>query len=295
MTSVGQTSGHGDRARNRGEPVRPVEVVREGFPRSGKVRTRYLDDDQEGLEEWVPKIRLVCRWEEAGAFQEGERRLLLAYEASGAIEETVPFRAAEWVFSAMYDVFGRELVMSGWRGIERELVTIRDFGNSAREMHLDPKQLLSEPYAFVDRHGNYWAPGTVAERIARLLCQRFPKEILRSVQADEQKWRQETVTYSDSSQEAFHRKWLDAHKPMSSLVREWCGEKAAKEFDEVTALREKIRRLRALVQSTAAWIREAGHPVKASTLLKQLNATQYGCGTVTPSGRRPNKGREMDS
>jgi hypothetical protein len=38
----------------------------------------------------------------------------------------------------------------------------------------------------------------------------------------------------------------------------------------VLALRRKVDRLRELVESTSRWLRDAGHPVKAARLLKEL-------------------------
>ncbi len=67
MSNVGRRFAYRERARSPGEPVRPVEVVKEGPPRSNKVRVRRLDGEYEGLEEWIPKVRLVTPWEEAEA------------------------------------------------------------------------------------------------------------------------------------------------------------------------------------------------------------------------------------
>ncbi len=58
--------------------------------------------------------------------------------------------------------------------------------------------------------------------------------------------------------------------PVHVLIREWCGHEASEEFDEVLALREEVDRLRNLVQETAWWLRNNGHPVKASLLRRQL-------------------------
>lgn len=65
--------------------MRPVEVVKEGPPRSNKVRVRRLDDEYEGLEEWVPKVRLVAPWDEVEALLEDERRMFEALDATGDV------------------------------------------------------------------------------------------------------------------------------------------------------------------------------------------------------------------
>jgi hypothetical protein len=56
-----------------------------------------------------------------------------------------------------------------------------------------------------------------------------------------------------------------------ALIREWCGEQAVREFDRVLELREEVDRLRGLIEDTARWLRDSGHPVKAALVLKQLD------------------------
>ena len=64
------------------------------------------------------------------------------------------------------------------------------------------------------------------------------------------------------------RKSLAEDEPALALAREWCGEQAAQEYDE---LRVEVMRLRRLIEDTADWINEHGNPQKAVTILKQLN------------------------
>jgi len=53
-------------------------------------------------------------------------------------------------------------------------------------------------------------------------------------------------------------------------LRQWCGQGAREEFDQVLALREEVDRLRDLLQHTAWWLKHNGHPVKAGLLRKDL-------------------------
>src|SRR5687767_4239338 len=101
MTRVGWRFAYRERAHTPGDPVRPVEVVMEGPPRSQKVKVRMLDGEYESLEQWVPQVRLIAPWEEADALLEDERRMLEALDASmethGDAYGTVAYRAAETV------------------------------------------------------------------------------------------------------------------------------------------------------------------------------------------------------
>jgi hypothetical protein len=62
---------------------------------------------------------------------------------------------------------------------------------------------------------------------------------------------------------------LREQEPIFALIRRWCGQEAIDEFNQVLALREEVKRLRELVGTTAGWLRDARHPVKAGPLLKE--------------------------
>jgi hypothetical protein len=64
---------------------------------------------------------------------------------------------------------------------------------------------------------------------------------------------------------------LREEAPIFALIRQWCGQESVEEFEQIQALRAEVGRLRKLVESTATWLRDAGHPQKAARLLKDLN------------------------
>ena len=74
--------------------------------------------------------------------------------------------------------------------------------------------------------------------------------------------------------------------PVFALVRGWCGREALGWFDEAGALREEIDRLRALVEDTARWLRDSGHPVKAALLSKELGRDRAARGSRRPRNVR---------
>lgn len=124
------------------------------------------------------------------------------------------------------------------------------------------------------------APFQTALKVAKHCCRRFPREVLGRLHKEEEELRQELVSgnleppdswWVDSTR---HREWAEGRlrelEPVHALIRQWCGQEASGEFDQVLALREEVDRLRDLVQETAWWLRNHGHPVKASLLRKQL-------------------------
>ena len=46
----------------------------------------------------------------------------------------------------------------GYRAVERELLVIRDFEETAPRLGLQAEELLAEPHAYVNRFGDYKAP-----------------------------------------------------------------------------------------------------------------------------------------
>jgi hypothetical protein len=282
MSIVGKRFAYRDRIRAYGEPVRPVEVTREGPPRSNKARVRWLDGEYEGLEEWVPKIRLLAPWDEAEALLEDERRMLAAVEASGEdARDEVTWDAADKVFGIMSEISDpSEEIILGYRAVEENLLAIQDLDAATRRLDLDKEEMLAEPYAFVERSGWYKAPFRTAVKVAKHCCRRFPREVLGRIQKDEDELRQELVSGNLDVRESWwidstrHREYAEERlrelEPVHALIRRWCGTEASEKFDEVLALREEVDRLRNLVQETAWWLKNNGHPVKAGLLRKEL-------------------------
>ena len=153
MSDVGRRFAYRERARSPGEPVRPEEVVKEGPPRSNKVKVRRLDGEYEGLEEWFPKVRLVAPWEEAEALLEDERRMFEALDATGDVYDTVPYKAVQMVFFVLPPGEGSDSVFFGHKAVESELLNIEDLDAAQKRLGLSAEELLAEPHSYVDRFG----------------------------------------------------------------------------------------------------------------------------------------------
>ena len=110
-----------------------------------------------------------------------------------------------------------------------------------------------------------------SEDLAKLFCQRYPKQILHHIRLKEDKHRRETIETADLVNQRINDTFLDKWKLEFSLVLEWCGDELVVELDEVDILRKEITRLRTLIKNTASWLEANGHPVKAKLVLQELD------------------------
>ncbi len=297
---VGQKYAYREHAHTCGDPLRPVEVLKRGPTRTGtgrKVRIRWLDGEYEGLDEWVPQVRLVVRWEEAEAFWADEQHLLAALDASGDVRGTTEWEAVQTVVFAL----PKEVDVSlGWGDASDELLEIENLEVGAGQLGLDPRELLAEPHAYLDRFGHFFAPFPLALRLARMCCHRYATEILRYLQTEEKAIQEAVVSghYESPHPHGIEfnilpsraREWLREKEPVHALVREWCGETAVTEFNEVLVLRGEVQRLRSIIESMARWLVDSGQTAKANSLMRQLDPDRK-----PETGKRSQKIRRSSS
>lgn len=113
----------------------------------------------------------------------------------------------------------------------------------------------------------------VGEKLANQLCRRFARRILVALREEEESHHRKVLEEPrwSGKRAAFTENMPETYRLVLDMIREWCGQDAVEDYDEVTGLREEIRRLRGLIESTSEWLRNAGHPVKAAALLKEVS------------------------
>jgi hypothetical protein len=292
---AGRRFAYRERARSSGTPVRPVEFVKNGPPLSNKAQIRWLDGEYEGLEEWIPAVRLVVPWEEAEAFLQDERREMEALEASEGALSRAEWEAVVEVIFNLVDVVPpppgeRERVDIDISTHEEGLLHMRSFEETVPELGLEPKVLLAEPYAYIDRFGTYNAPLQTALWVAKHCCRRFGQHFFRKVRATEDALQVAAATgyytppgFPQLTQrmriEQVVAEW-HAREPVFALVREWCGRPPAEPLDFARGAAEEVERLGSIIEETAAWLRRKKYYKKANELLREL-------------GERPRKPRPL--
>lgn len=265
--AVGQTWVYRARAFDPDCPIVKAELLQFG-PKPHKVRVRWLEGEYNGLDEWVPRVRLRVLWAEKDAWLQNESALYAAMDASEGANENLWYHAAEAVFAA----YPRRRI---WLNCPRgNLLCIFEPQSIADDLGIDMSWLLTQPLSFVNLEGEYVAPAQVAEPLARLIAEKRSAHVLDEVQREESEQRERAVTgrYTEQGHVPPERylERLRESEPVLALVREWCGGAAQSRFDEVVALRAENVRLRKMVADAAERIKESGHPQVAARLRRAL-------------------------
>lgn len=254
-------------------PVVMAEILQFGPKRSGKVRVRLHGGDYPGLDQWVPKVRLRVPWDECEAWLRDEHALDAALDASDGAKDSVEFDAADLVFGAYPRPDG---ILLNWpRGA---VVCMFEPAAAAADLGCDVEYFLTDPLAFIDRRGEYFAPFSVAKTLVDLVIAKYCDDVLREV-SDEEAQLQEEAIRGKSLSEGVRYAHVPAEKcaerlrerqPVFELVRAWCGTGRVQRFDEIASLRAEVHRLQGLVLDAAERFAEAGRPQIASRLRKAV-------------------------
>ncbi len=271
---VGASPGETWAYRARGpDPLVAVRVVRFGTQRPARVLVRFVDDAFEGREEWVAPARLKVPWPDVDAFIDWERRWDAV--ADEPVYDTVEEHAASTVFDALIDA---DLARIGY-GVLAGVTTIQNVGGLAAFLGVDPGVLLADPRSFED-HGALIVPWPTTCLIAERAAMRDPDRILRDVEADEAKARQEAVYGHDFR--GYRGEWahIEARKcalddeehgrPVREVLRRWCGADPVDRRDELAALRLEVVRLGEVVETAITALRRRGAAEDAAAIERTL-------------------------
>ena len=270
---IGEHWAYRERAFTEGYPVVPVEILQFGPTRSRKVRVRFLDGEYAGLDQWVTRRRLKVPWAEAEAWLRDERSLMLARDASVGIGDSLHHDAVKLI---LYACPPANSILPDWP--DAGVVTVSDLDTTARDLRLDPDELRGLPESFTSRAGEYVAPWSVAEPLARRIAERMPDLVLAEVTEEESELR-ETAVHGDATgyrgrderaAEAYALR-LREREPVFEIVREWRGQQAVDRYEEVEALRDEVRGLRDLVLETATRLDGLGERRAANRLRAALD------------------------
>ncbi|MGK5695571.1 hypothetical protein ACSNOJ_22210 [Streptomyces sp. URMC 128] len=257
-------------------PVQEVEVLKIGTKRPLRVRVRFLSEEAEGREEWVPPARLRILWHDKDAWLTREKQWSELTQDSPD-DEDPEFRAV----TTLYDEHLWEGIVSfGVNYRDRGLLYIEDVPALAALLDVSESFFRTDPRAFTDTAGVLTAPWPTTLAVARLLARTQADHLVTLLDKQERQARQAAIygryyrgrgknpgTYISPEICAEVDR---SYKPACDLLRQWCGIETTENFQELKALREEVLRIGKLMEQAIGRLRQAGQTKDADRLEREL-------------------------
>lgn len=257
------------------DPLVQVVVLRIGVKTPKRVLIRFVDDEFEGQQDWVPPARLKVLWREVVAFMDREARwagVLAASPAHDSPEEA----AVSVVFDVLIDPALATLGFNATNGT----IAIADVEGLAASLGLGPQELRADPSSF-EEDGSLIAPWPTACLVAKRAAERDPEAVLRHVEREEAEARRDAIFGSHYPGRGKNVGWSvtpeicaqvdEEHGlPVRAILRDWCGAEAVGVRSELGELRKEILRLTKLVESSVEALRQAGARREADRIESEL-------------------------
>ena len=258
------------------DPLVEVEVLRIGKKRPPRVFVRFIDDDFEGREDWVPPSRLKAPW--------GEVDALRSYEARWAAARRITAEAMDAVDPI--EVEAVELVLGGFSdlpfyagyGKDEGLLFLCDLQAAFEEFDVDPAEMLATEGSFKD-DGRFVAVWPAALTAAQRVAARRAEKLQAEMRGDEVEYREKAI-HGDHHRSRDGRSWftppdffreqLERAERVHAVISGWCGVESGDRFDELVALRAEVVRLGAIVTRAAEALDRAGLTKQARKLERDL-------------------------
>ena len=271
------------------DPLVQVRVVRFGAKTPRRVLVRFVDEEFEGLQDWVPPSRLKVPWSGTAEFEARERRWDAVVAPSPPDHDGPEESAADTVIHLL---IAPELATTGWNAT-RGTIRIHNVAGLAAFLDVDQSELEANVISF-EEEGDLISPWPITLAIARRAAERDPHRVLRYVDKEE----------ADAQREATYGSWYrrrgapDDHisaeicasvdeehgQPVRALLREWCGASAVDQRREISSLREEAARAAAIAQAAVELLRRHGHPRDANRLEREVADLRR---EVEPTTHRP--------
>lgn len=256
------------------DPLVEVAVVRLGVKAPARVLVRWVSDEFEGKQDWVPPARLKVSWADLEAFRANERRWDEVLAQADQYPEIVS-TAASVVFDLLIDQAHASLGYNAEDGVLR----VHDAPALAGSLGIESKA-LETPVSFGD-DGDLVSPMAVAVAIARRAAELQPDAILRYVEREEADGRSEAVHGRfypgggprggwEVPPEVCRQVDDERGKPVRALLRDWVGAEAVETRADVTAARDEAARLAKLADAALTALRQAGHVTTANRIERDL-------------------------
>ncbi|MFG2803663.1 hypothetical protein [Streptomyces pseudovenezuelae] len=257
-------------------PVAEVEVLKMGTQRPVRVKVRFVAEEAEGRQEWVPPARLRVAWQDKDAWLAREERWSELTRDSPDDDDTA-FRAVVILFD---ERLWEGVVSFGVNYRDRGLLYIDDFPALTALLDVPASFFFSDPRAFNDTDGALTAPWPTTVEVARLLARTRADHLMAVVDKHERQARQDAIYgryYTGRGKNPgthispeicaeVHR----SYQPAYNLLRQWCGADVVESFEELKALRDEVLRIGQLMEQAIGSLRQAGQTRAADRFEREL-------------------------
>ena len=263
-----------------------VEVLRLGVKKPARLLVRWIADEFEGHQDWVPPPRLKVPWEMVDDLRAWEARWAAVQEPAWETPELVR-DATDYVVELLIEP---DIAAMGFNA-QRGVIKIHQLDRLAALLGIEAAALRADPRSF-EENGTLIAPIATATAVAMAAAALWPEKVLAEIEEDEAKARHDAVhgrslrlrlpgrTKDDWIPGEVCERIDQEEQPRRNLLREWCGAGPGSVRAEIGELREEARRLRALTRKAIDELRASGHRKKAADLEREL--LEGGSGTERP-------------
>ncbi|MFJ8954295.1 hypothetical protein ACIRO1_29790 [Streptomyces sp. NPDC102381] len=256
--------------------VDEVEVIRVGTQRPLRIKVRFVAEEAEGREEWVPPARLRVRWQGKDAWLAREEQWNELMKDSPDDDDPA-FQAVTFLFD---ERLAGEAVSFGFNYRERGLLYIDDAPALATLLDVPDDFFRTDPRAFSDQEGTLIVPWPTTVEVASRLAAACADRLVPLLDAYERQKRQEAIygrhyrgrgknpgTYI--SPEICAEVDRES-QPGRDLLRRWCGTEAVETFEELKALRDEVLRIGKLMEGAIDCLRQSGQTKAADRFERDL-------------------------
>ena len=260
------------------DPLVEVAVVRLGSKTPARVLVRWVAEEFEGAQDWVPPARLKAKWEQVEEFRSREGRWDAVLAESDEYAEATS-SAVSLAFQLLVD---EKLATLGYNA-EDGVAKIHDVAGLAALLEIEPSALRGASLASFEEDGDLVISMRTAILVAERAVGREPDRVLQYIEREETDARREAIEGKhypgrkggwDISAEICRQLDEEHGQPVRAILRGWCGAEAVDIRNEITAARAEAIRLRKLADAALKALREAGHVRTANRIEREAGAVQ---------------------
>jgi hypothetical protein len=251
-----------------------IAVLRLGAKKPARLLVRWIADEFEGHQNWVPPSRLKIQWERVDDLRAWETRWAAVQEPAWETPELVR-DAIDYVVELLVEPDMAAMGFNAQRGV----IKIHQLDRLAALLGIEAAALRADPRSFQE-NGRLIAPITTATAVAKAAAALWPEKVLAEIEEDEAKARHDAVhgrslrlrgqTKDDWIPGEVCERIDQEEQPRRNLLREWCGAGPGSVRADIGELREEARRLRAMTRKAIEELRASGHRKKATDLEHEL-------------------------